>query len=212
MKTVAAVWQGEAFPKEYPEKLRRGVLRHTPGAEDIRFLLLTDRDEELEGWETRNIDGKRHPGWWGKMRLLDPFLRGPWKTVFLDLDTVVNGDINPLFELETDFAICKNFHPRNVCRYGSAVMVFGGGFGQKEYDKFAASRKTWMQKAGPHGDQRVFEWLIPKATILQEWMPSSFFLHKAHFNQHKPKETLLIFAGSHKPHNSPHKWVSELWV
>jgi hypothetical protein len=38
-------------------------------------------------------------GWWAKLALLNPFIRGDGWTVFLDLDTVICGPLAPLAQV-----------------------------------------------------------------------------------------------------------------
>src|SRR3546814_6635115 len=72
---------------------------------------------------------------WGKMALFSTALRGAGRWVYLDLDTVVAGDLAPLAGWDAGpFGLCANFtrlagHSAWPCRYGSCVMSLAEGWG-----------------------------------------------------------------------------------
>lgn len=217
MSTIAAVWQGTAFSPEYPERLRSSVLRHAPHLRSSRWLLLSDRDDAPLGWEVWDTRHLGLPGWWGKMALFDPRVRQGDRMVYMDLDTVVLGSIQPLLDVQQRFAICENFHRRAGrtmrCSYGSAVMVFGEQLSGKIWDRFWEDRTSLMRRAGGYGDQLVIELLAPRVPLLQNILPPGFFVHKTKLTSTPPTgATLAIFAGDHKPHNSPLPWVAREWA
>ena len=98
--TVAAVLRsgGGKFGRRDVERLRSAVARWAlPRKPLVRheFVLFTDRSFPgvpcvplRDGW----------PGWWSKLAMFEPgALRGP--VLYVDLDTVVTGDLGDLLEL-----------------------------------------------------------------------------------------------------------------
>lgn len=75
MKKIHCVWQESLkYPKIYPATLRSMLARH--------------------GVELEVLEVEWLPGWWGKIELFN--IAGPVR--YLDLDTVVVGDIDFMFE------------------------------------------------------------------------------------------------------------------
>ena len=207
---LACVRTGHKFGPEYVERLVHGVKRNS--SVPCKFFCLTDLPETYAGVENHYVSGL--PGWWAKMELFSPDWRRGHAVVYLDLDTVVNGNIDPLLKLDVPFGICRNFtrarSPNWPCNYGSCVMTLRSGYGRFIYDEFMASRHLLMRQNDLYGDQRVIEYLDEDAQYLQDLLPRGFFSHyRMGFRR---DAALLIFGGQHKPHNHPEPWVTERWV
>ena len=209
MLKVMSVCVGAKYSDDYVVKLKDSVAKYLPLEHE--FVCLSDRD--IEGVTTVRVDGL--DGWWAKLHLFKPEIRGNCKAIYLDLDTVIVGDISPLAKVEADFAVCENFArlagARSwPCKYGSCAMVFKEGWGQHVWDEFVANKEKYM--IDPYGDQYAIERIVPDAILLQRVLPRNFFLHYRKFTNVKPKDTAIaVFAGRHKPHNSPFKWIKDSW-
>jgi len=216
MITIACVRTGNKYGPEYVERLRNMVRRHYPFEHEI--ICLTDQPEEFEG--VKNVPAKGLGGWWAKMGLFHPGIRGDNYTIYFDLDTVICDDITPLIRIEEPFGICANFtrlsgHPTWPCNYGSCVMTFEAGWGYGIWSDFISNRNVWTKGAGKYGDQWVIERLAPKARILQDACPHGFFLGRREISNHpdtKPDAAaVVIFAGNTKPSNCSVKWIKDEW-
>lgn len=214
MLTVACVWVGNKYSVEYVERLRDGVARYM--RVPYRFACYTDRYESLRGVEMVHIaEASAWPGWWSKMNLFRyAWPRVGW-TLYLDLDTVIVGDLSPLADWPGDFGICQNFTKlaglNTPCNYGSCVMSLAPGFGDEIFNAFAADAPALMA-AHPCGDQHVIEKLAPNAAYLQDYMPPGFFLHYKKLTDRKPDGcSVVIFAGAHKPDNCAEQWIKDAW-
>jgi hypothetical protein len=92
-------------------------------------------------------------------------------------------------------------------------MLIGANAMSHVWDKFRADEIKLQREAGTYGDQWVIERLAPQATILQEVMPSGFFHGYRNLTDERPKAaSVVVFAGSHKPHNTDVQWVKEEWT
>jgi len=220
MLTVACVRTGTKYGPEYVDRLRAMVERNLKVPH--RFVCLTDQRDLPQGVERFDVSGFKLPGWWSKMLLFDPDVRGDdtGGLIYFDLDTVIVGDITPLAKIESDFAICANFTRANnvktwPCRYGSCVMTFAPGFGGDVFEAFWWNQASLMRSAGNKGDQYVIEKLIPKATILQMVLPPGFFLHWRQFGEHpsKPPEgcAVAVYAGGRNPKTIGPAWARTAW-
>lgn len=220
MITVACVCTGTKYPIEYVEKLRSMVARHLHV--DHRFVCLVDKPaarfnrKGIEFWSLpRPLEG-----WWAKMTLFNPgYLWRDNVTIYLDLDTVILGNLTPLVYVaeQRDFAICANFTRRSgntswPCAYGSCVMTLAPGFGAHIWEPFWAERELVMRDFARGGDQRAIEHFHPGAPLLQDLLPDGYFIGRREFTDSRPdKAAIAVFAGNEKPHNSPHDWVREAW-
>lgn len=206
------VWTGNKYSVKYVNHLRKNL----PG----KMACLTDHQNLPSGIEKIDVTSYDLDGWWNKMLLFDPRLRGDEPACFVDLDTVVLGPPTKLAELTESekfaFGVCRNFQHEigNVawpCKYGSCVMTFATGFGKDIYDQFMKHRDTFIKSAGKYGDQHLIERLYPQAEFLQDYLPDGFFVHKTKLDYLTPNASLGIFAGKETPENTHHKWIRDMW-
>ena len=103
--TVACVLKsGGIYTHEWVKKLQASVAEYSP---DCRFVCLTDMPVP----QCENIPlAQDWPSWWSKINLFQPsVLTGP--TIYLDLDTIVTGDISVLADVH-GFHMVQDFnHP-----------------------------------------------------------------------------------------------------
>ncbi len=219
---VAVVWT--RGPGHYAEsdvdKIKAMVLRHC-GDWGVEFLCYTDQGYAPEGW--LHIDLNMYPhamreGWWGKMQLFDSMFRGNRSVVYFDLDTVIVGDITPLFQYAEDnyFGICDNFtkqvNPDYPCDFGSCVMTINKGFGDEIFYAWSKLYEDMKKRAGIYGDQKVIQIMHPEAATLNGHMPKGFFVGRRDFKETlQPGNAVMVFAGKYKPSNSLLPWVKEHW-
>ena len=217
-----SVWVGDKYGSGYVGKMRSMLKRHgEPGA---AFIVLTDKPTTASAFCDLAIDisGLELPGWWSKMALLNPAIRGWEPAVYFDLDTVLVGDITKIPPGEP-FGICANFtraagNLQWPCKYGSCCMTFDGFWGSEVWAAFERDRERIMRNiAGRYGDQKAIEHLVHPAevTILQEKLPRFFFTGYRDLVQYRdeppPDCSVVVFAGTHKPDNCEVEWVRREW-
>jgi hypothetical protein len=210
MITVAMVRTGDKYGVEYVQRLVRMVDRHMTAPH--RFICITDQPEKVKGVDMIRTD---LPGWWAKMALFSPDIRGAGRCVYFDLDTVIIDDLSALVALDADFATCANFtkavEPAYPCNYGSCIMVMRDGFGGDIFKAFMAESAQIMADC-KYGDQQAIERLYPNAVLLQYVLPDGYLVGRRDFTDTRPEgAAIMIFAGNHKPHNTPHRWLKEAW-
>ena len=221
MLTIACVWTGEKYGVECVSRLRAMVERHLDRPFD--FICLTDRDEEIPGVTRVDIGNLVLGGWWGKMALFDPAIRGDERTLYFDLDTVIIGSLEPLADWDGDFGICRNFTRAyynftdkgfSHCRYGSCVMSFAPGWGGHVWDAFKAQQTRLV--AAPYGDQQVVEYLVPDAAYLQDVLPDGFFLNYRNLIEHTAAPpagaAIVTYGGRFNPGNCGPEWSRKAWT
>lgn len=214
----AAVRTGTKYSTGYVLRLMAGLERHL--RVPFEFHLFTDRPDEVVNGinQVHDISHLGLQGWWGKMALFEPSWRAGRKVLYMDLDSVITGDLRPLADLAVDFGICGNFtrasgNKAYPCRYGSCTMILGPDARTDVWPRFVKDRLELMDRAGQYGDQKVIEELVPDATILQEVLPAGFFHGYRNLKDSKPDGcSVVVFAGTHKPHNTDFDWVKEAWL
>lgn len=213
---VACVRTGDAYPFHYVTKLISMVGRHLKLPHS--FVCLTDQAQRCDGATFVDVREIGLPGWWAKMVLFEPTWRQRSQIIYIDLDTVIVGDLSPLVGVPGEFAICESFtrlagNTGYPCRFNSSVMMIGGGQCAFVWERFERQRGRLMEKHQPYGDQAAIEELYPDALLLQRFVPKGFFLNYRHLTMIPPKGAAMVnFGGTHKPHNCPIPWVQREWV
>lgn len=128
MVTVACVLRsGGDYTPEYVERLAYGVQRHSPW----RFVALSDCSLDFETIPLAHD----WPGWWAKLELFRPGLfEGP--VLYLDLDTVIVGDLSPLMSVKHEFTMLADFFKPQYA--ASGVMAWEGDW-SRIYRAFASN-------------------------------------------------------------------------
>ena len=109
MKTVVCVWWGNKFPIEYVYNLKAGVERNTT----IPFNFVCYTDQNIPGIETRRLK-PGFDGWWNKLQIFDPALKAGDQVVYIDLDTIIVGNIDWLLEHKSWFMGIEDVGAVNV--------------------------------------------------------------------------------------------------
>lgn len=186
MKIVTLLKSGGEYTKEHVEMLRAQVMRHNPEAE---FVCVRDADLD-HGWE----------GWWSKIEVLR--MQGP--LLFLDLDTVVVGDMSSVFDIvkENKFAILRDVSrgKYNKLAMQSSVMGWGGDVSLL-YDIFRIDPEKYIKKY--HGDQNFIEdhMATDKTVFFQDVIPNKLQSFKADVRGRgtHPDCKIVFFHGQPRP-------------
>ena len=221
--TIACVWTGAKYGPEYVARLQAMVARHLTVPHV--FLCLTDRLDAraLLPVDVRVIDvtSLELLGWWNKMALFDPAIRGLDRCIYFDLDTVIVGDLDPLLEWHGKFGICENFAqlagvPGWPCAFGSCVMSFAAGWDSSAIWQGFLSDHTQIMKECGRGDQQAIERLIPDAWMLQHYLPEDFFINYRDLPKHPAAPpagaAVVVFGGRNTPANCQVSWVRQAWL
>lgn len=189
--TVACVWvRGNVkYGVEYVDKLRAMVRRHLSG--DFRFVCLTDKPLQLP----RGIEGIEIPnprpmfGWWSKLQLFSPSHGFSGRMLYLDLDSLIVGSLDPIVDYPSAFALVPpagNFQPRTahqvVRRFNSSVMVWNAGEQDRVFLQWTPTvtrrlfgDQDWIGEQCPDADTLPLEWFprISQLTESGDFVPTS---------------------------------------
>jgi CTP-dependent riboflavin kinase/uncharacterized Rossmann fold enzyme len=183
--------QGETYVRTLRDMVGRNL--ETPH----RFVCFTD--SPIDGIECRPVpDGLT--GWWAKLWLFHE-LKGP--TLYLDLDTVITGPLEPL-DYQGEFACLRDFYRPDGL--GSGVMMWNGDLSRIWRD--------WDESGRPilqGGDQEWIEQAYPHAERLQDVFPGLICSFKVDATEGIPKDASVVcFHGKPRPHEVA-GWVSDVW-
>lgn len=187
--TVACVLKsGGCYGREYVMRLWAGVDRHL---DDYQFVCLTDMD--LDDCPTIQLrDGLN--GWWSKLELFRHF---QGNTLYLDLDTVVNGDLSEMRDLEGFWMQRDWLHPEED---NSAIMRWDGDYSYI-YNRFIEDVPNHMDR---HiGDQNfISEVLEDDPKIWQDQMPGLCASYRTSTLEECQEASLICYQSRPRPHET----------
>ena len=159
MITVACVFWGDKFSDDYVYNLKSMVERNTTVPH--QFVCFSDR--ELEGIKTvKLIPG--YEGWWNKMQMFNTDFRLGNRVVYLDLDTLIVGNIDWLLEYDgmfmgiEDLGAVNEHQPELKGRLQSGVMAWDYRLNSHLWNRFTSSGESQRYR----GDGEYLNHIVPK--------------------------------------------------
>lgn len=196
--TVCCVLKtGGAYNWADVQALRAGIHHHWPG---VSFKCLSD--------DPRADIPLKHdwPKWWSK---IEAFRSGLFsgRVWYLDLDTLITGNLSVLEDCQATFAILRDFYrPKG---FGSGVMTWKAGECDYLYERY---KDNPVQLNG--GDQAFIERNPPENTqLLQDLYPGIFTSWKVHGVTGR----VISFHGKPKPWDIKYRQylnqgLSPVWI
>ncbi len=208
MNTLVCLKVGTKYGPEYVNKLRSMVVRHT--TERTEFFCITDDAKGLDdGIQT--IIARRDEylsGWWHKCALFGGYKFDADRIVFLDLDTVIVGNIDFLWSYQGDFCILKDFYFPE--RYGSAVMSIAKNAHREVWDNFVVNPVMALRQGG---DQQWIYNQVKDADLWQDLYRDKIVSFKVDCQMGVPDTASIVcFHGVPRPHEVRElSWMKENW-
>lgn len=217
------------FGPETVHALDRMVKRHYP--KQHRFVCVTDDPTGLDGIETFPLwsdhalvpspHGGKNPSCYRRLKAFAPEA-GQWfgeRIVSIDLDTVIVGDLSPLFDRQEDFIIWgQSDFPKSQWFNGSLWMLKTGSRPQVWQRFNPATSPQEAKAAGARGsDQGWLSYILghTEATWTDQDGVYSYRVHLKRGALPLPKNAKVIcFHGQEDPwHPQPQRlpWVRKHW-
>ncbi len=199
-ETVVCVKWGTKYGADYVNRLGAMVRRNTKRR--VRIVCFTEDARGLDGVEAQPLPAPGLSGWWNKVALFKESLPGvQGRVLYLDLDVVVTGALDPLLERDGDLVIMDNDY---VPGFNSSVMLFEVGARPEIWNKL-----TPADVARLDGDQDWIGLTAPDAELWPDGWCVPFRLRAA---QRVPDATkVVVFPGYPNPDEYPAEWVRQLW-
>lgn len=133
------------------------------------------------------------------MELFARFRTG--RTVYFDLDTVIHGDISPLFQLNEPFYMLADFYKPE--RRGSGVMAWNGDH-VGLFDQFRPVQHMKEYRVpAKWGDQGfIYDHLRSEPRVLQNACPGLIASYKASTEREKLAAGVVCYHGKPRPHET----------
>lgn len=206
LKVVCVLKSGGDYDETYVLALYYAVLRNL--TVPFEFLCLSDVPVDCPFIPLNN--GWR--GWWSKIELFR--LKGA--VLYLDLDTVIIGNLDPLAETilnmpKDQFLMLRAIHRKR--QWASGVMGWNGDFSfiynHFKYD-MSPRKFPWDQ------NYIISKLLAKKKTIkcVQDYQ-SGMYSYKRHCRAEgcPPDDaTVVYFHGKPRPHECSEPWIKENWA
>lgn len=203
MITVIAVEWGNYLGRatEYIDKLRAGVARHLQAKHQFAVLQFDEREHRSE-----------FPGWFKKIEIFRPGLF-PGRCIYLDLDSVITGTLDPLAYRKGAVHLKDWGWSRNVHAGGTLV-----------WDAEIEGRRIWeaWHPDVPKRFENDQEWMtsldvwapLPKGLVVSYRYHCAADKSKVESRKSKgfpPGAAVVAFHGRPKPHEVSDPWVLEHW-
>lgn len=213
MALIISTWLwGDKYPPHYVERLRAGVARHLGQPYEFRVFTPEPEDQHLT----------QIPGCLARLRAFDPawqaaqgINRGD-RLVTLDLDLIVTGPLDALFDQPYPFMILGDVNTANKCPYNGSVQMLRAGYRPEVWGDFSLKAMEASPRHSFHDDQG---WLWHKLPHEATWKagPQSgvYGFHKKSWpgGDDLPKDARIVaFPGWRDPNDFTHlPWVKTHW-
>jgi hypothetical protein len=216
------LWGG-AYAEHYVIRLAAAVHRNLNEAH--RFICFTDSPRGINGinqFQIPNPELTARPGCFARLRLFDPALQERVgikpgdRVVNLDLDLVVTGNLDPLFDRKDDFTILQGINTTNPCPYNGSIWMMKAGARPDVWADFSLENYTRLGVPfhSIPDDQGWFQYKMPDAG---SWGPADgvYGFKKLGWpsGDALPENARVVaFPGWRDPVKFEHiKWVKDNW-
>lgn len=219
--TVVTWWWGNKYDEKYVRRLRDGFARNL--SEPHRFLVVTDN--KIEGIETTLIKDPgltKHKGCLVRLRMFDDVwqrdigIAKDDRIVVVDLDVVVTGSLDILFNKASPFNILKGANASNPCPYNGSMWMLRGGYAPQVWDEFTLERLGKIPRHEFPDDQGWMHHLLPNEDGWEVGLRSGIYaFHKPGWpggDELPDGARLIVFPGKRDPSQFEHlSWVTDHW-
>lgn len=226
MISVVCVCWGSKFPLEYVYNLKSMVETNT--TIDHEFVCFSDK--KINGVETRILK-PGYDGWWNKLQLFDTSRGLRERVVYLDLDTLITGNIDWLLNYTGRFMGIEDVgavnshqpHLKNVLQTG--VMAWDYYLNGNIWNTLSIDEDYRSQFRGD--GECLNAYVSPVARdLLQHVYPGRLKSYKYQVYPNKPSEKTSIVCFHGRPSiiqainesvttpmqtYYPQKWIKEYW-
>jgi hypothetical protein len=203
---------GSKYAGHYVERLKAGIARNLKQEYIFGVFAPMAEDEYLT----------KIPGCFCRLRAFDPewqarhnIIPGD-RIVSIDLDTVITGPLDPLFDIGDEFAILLNANMSNPLRYNGSVFSFMAGYRPDVWSDFSLKSASQIRYSEFPDDQAWLEHECPDAKNWEVGPDSgiyAFAKKKWPAGEALPKDARIVaFPGWRDPSKFSHlDWIKNNW-
>lgn len=211
---IVSTWcWGDKYPQHYIDRLRAGVSRHLkqphrfevyrPGACDLNLTQI--------------------PGCYARLRMFSPAwqkangINEGDRLVCIDLDTVITGPLDPLFDREEPYVIMSGGNSSNPCPFGGALQMIRAGAHPEVWSDFSLEKAAKVPFHEFHDDQGWIHHMLPGAATWKCGPDTGVYVFQKTVwpkGENLPKGARLVtFNGHRDPSKFMHvPWIKENWA
>lgn len=192
---LACVYKtGGDFTLEYVQRLTDGFKAHSTGC---RIICLSD-DPMVRYYAEHMPLITDFTGWWAKLELFR-IVNEP--VLYVDLDTIIHGDLMPIIRYPHTFTMLSDFLSPE--RPASGVMAFNGDY-RYLMEGFSMDKAHQYRTHKKWGDQGyISEQITPDR--FQSLLPHMIASRKVHQKPARQKASIVCYHGNPRPHTTG--WV-----
>lgn len=222
--TICTWLWGSKYGSDDVLKLRAGLRRHLE--QPHKLVVIADNPDKVPygcaSLPIPNPELTRVRGCFARLVMFSPaWQRKLWlaegeRLVCMDLDVVVTGELDPLFDRPEPFVILQGANAANPCPYNGSIFMLRGGAHPEVWNDFSIEATQTIQFHEFPDDQG---WLWHKLPNAAGWKvgPESgvYAFHKPGWpgGDDLPADArLVVFPGWRSPDKFKHlPWIAEHW-
>jgi hypothetical protein len=210
-KLTIATWiWGTKYSGYYIERLKHGIRRNLK--QWHRFVVF----EPFPG------DEKLFPGCFVRLRMFSKIFQNYYciepesHLICLDLDLIVTGELDPLFDRDESLVIFQGANAANPCPFNGSVIMVQAGKHHELWDEFSLEKATTIPFYEFPDDQGWIHHMMPNAAGWECGPASGIYaFRKPHWpkNDQLPTDARMVaFPGARDPSQFAHlPWIKEHW-
>lgn len=222
---ICAFAWGQKYGAEYVERLAAGVCQHL--SESHRFVLISEWMHHVEGVEVKaltDFELTKIKGCFARLRLFDAgwqhhvlrALPGD-RIACMDLDSIVTGPLDPLFNRPDNFTILTGANAANPCPYNGSLWMLRAGYRPDVWTDFSLEAAAKVPHYEFPDDQAWFAHKLPGVVGWKVGAPSGVYAFQKPGwpkGDDLPADArLVVFPGWRDPSKFTHlPWVKERWA
>ena len=188
---------------EHVQWLARMVAKHVT----VPHRLVCMSDVDVPGVETIPLLDNL-PGWWSKIEMFREFEQA----FYIDLDTVITGNIDHMVAHEHDFTVLRNLSSADKNRIGSGIMAWGRDLSDlyQQFMKDPARHMKECTTSARWGDQGFIQaHYAGHMDRFQDLFPGQVVSFKTDLNcgDPSPENKIVCFHGKPKPQDERRAWI-----
>lgn len=221
--TVVTWWWGDRYDVEFIERLAAGLKKHLH--QEHQLIVVSGRPGVswvgIKVVPIPNPELTKDRGCFARLRMFDPgwqeSIGAGERIACIDLDVIVTGELDPLFNRPEQFVILQGANAANPCPYNGSIWFLRKGYRPDVWSDFSIEAASKIKKYEFADDQGWFWHKMPDAAGWKVGPTSGIYAFKKPAwpqGDDLPKDArLVVFPGWRSPEKfTALPWVQKHWV